>query len=45
MTKRYDTELTVDELANLPDASIDTSDIPELDEAFWARAKLVAPLV
>lgn len=43
MTKRYDTELTAKELANLPVASIDTCDIPELDDAFWASARIVAP--
>ncbi len=27
----------------MPDEEIDTSDIPELDEQFWAEAKLVLP--
>jgi uncharacterized protein (DUF4415 family) len=36
-------ELTLDELAARTDAEIDTSDIPELDDAFWARARLVQP--
>jgi uncharacterized protein (DUF4415 family) len=27
----------------LPDEKIDYSDIPELDERFWANAKLVEP--
>lgn len=43
MKKRYDRELTVEELAALPDDQIDTSDIPELDEDFWARAKVTPP--
>ena len=43
MTKRYETPLTPEELAHLPDEAIDTSDIPELDEAFWAKAKLHPP--
>lgn len=43
MTKRYDKPLTVEEMANRPDEEIDTSDIPELDAAFWDRAKITAP--
>ena len=43
MRKRYDKELTAQELATLPDEQIDTSDIPELDEAFWREAKVVEP--
>jgi len=43
MTKRYDKELSTKELAALPDAQIDTTDIPELDEAFWKKAQLVEP--
>ena len=31
------------ELAALSDESIDTSDIPELDEAFWQRASVRFP--
>jgi uncharacterized protein (DUF4415 family) len=31
------------EIANIPDARIDTSDIPELDEAFFRTARLVTP--
>lgn len=27
----------------MPDSAIDTRDIPELDDAFWSRAKLVQP--
>ena len=41
MSKRYDKPLTLEQLANLPDDQIDTSDIPELDEAFWANAKVM----
>ena len=40
MSKRYDKPLTLEQLALLPDDEIDTSDIPELDDKFWANAKL-----
>jgi len=43
MSKRYEKELSLEELAALSDDEIDTSDIPELDETFWKTAKLVAP--
>lgn len=43
MKKKYSKALTVEELSALPDDSIDTSDIPELDEAFWERARIVKP--
>lgn len=43
MKKPYTRPLSVKELAELPDESIDTSDIPELDEAFWTSAKVVQP--
>lgn len=43
MKKRYDKELSIEELAALPDDQIDTSDIPELDEEFWKRAHVVEP--
>lgn len=43
MKKRYARELTLEELAALPDDQIDTGDIPELDENFWKNAKLVEP--
>lgn len=43
MKKRYDKELSIEELAAMPDDQIDYSDIPELDEAFWKNARLVAP--
>ena len=32
------------EIANIPDEAIDTSDIPELDESFWEKAKMVKPI-
>jgi len=43
MTKRYDKELTVQQLAALADKDIDASDIPELDDAFWANARVMPP--
>ena len=43
MTKRYKKPLTPEQLAALPDSEIDTSDILELDEAFWAKAELRPP--
>ena len=43
MKKQYDKPLTAEELAVLPDSEIDYSDIPELDEDFWMRAKIAQP--
>ena len=43
MKKRYKKELSAEELAALPDAAIDTSDIPELGPAFWKSARVVMP--
>ncbi len=43
MKKRYDRELSLKELAALPDDQIDTREVPDLDEAFWKAAKLVKP--
>ena len=43
MSKRYDKPLTHEQRALLSDGDIDTSDIPELDETFWANAKLTPP--
>ncbi|KQP10616.1 MAG: BrnA antitoxin family protein [Methylobacterium sp.] len=43
MTKRYARPMTPDEIAAVPDSEIDFSDVPELDEAFWANAKLIEP--
>jgi uncharacterized protein (DUF4415 family) len=33
----------LEEIQNIPDDTIDTSDIPELDEHFWETAKMVTP--
>lgn len=33
----------IEELKALPDEKIDSSDIPELDEAFWKNAEWVEP--
>ncbi len=33
------------EIDSIPDESIDTSDIPELEDNFWEKAKLVEPIV
>lgn len=43
MKKRYDRPLTPEELAQIPDDAIDTSDIPELDATFWANATITPP--
>ena len=40
---KYDKELDSSELDAINDEDIDFSDIPELDETFWANAKLVEP--
>lgn len=34
----------LEELQNIPDEEIDTSDIPELSDRFWANAKMVTPI-
>ncbi|MGH1393883.1 MAG: BrnA antitoxin family protein [Trichormus sp.] len=34
----------LEEIQNIPDEDIDTSDIPELDAHFWENAKLVQPI-
>jgi uncharacterized protein (DUF4415 family) len=31
----------LEEINNIPDLDIDTSDIPELDDHFWQNAKMV----
>ena len=31
------------EIENLPDDTIDTSDIPELDDGFWKNAQRIIP--
>lgn len=33
----------LEEIQNIPDEEIDTSDISELDDRFWETAKMVAP--
>ncbi|THV25069.1 BrnA antitoxin family protein [Peteryoungia ipomoeae] len=43
MQKRFDKELSLEELARLGDEQIDTSDIPDLDDAFWEEAVIVEP--
>ncbi len=43
MTQRYKRELSLEELAALPDEQIDLSDSPELGAAFWKKARLVMP--
>lgn len=43
MKKQYNKALTPKELANRPDSEIDYSDIPELDEKFWAGAEVKSP--
>lgn len=41
MPRHFDKELSLEELKNLPDEDIDTSEIPELDEDFWSNAVLL----
>ena len=43
MKKRYQKELSLEELAAVDDETIDYSDIPQLDATFWKNAKLVEP--
>jgi hypothetical protein len=40
MKQPYTRELTIAELAALPDEDVDYSDIPELDETFWKNARI-----
>jgi len=40
MPQNFEKELSLEELANLPDEDIDTSEIPELDDDFWSTAVL-----
>jgi len=35
----------LEEILNIPDDAIDTSDIPELDDRFWESAKIVTPII
>ena len=39
----YDRPLAPQQIAAIKDESIDFSDIPELDEAFWKQAELIEP--
>jgi uncharacterized protein (DUF4415 family) len=34
----------LEEIQNIPDEAINTSDIPELDDDFWETAKMVTPI-
>jgi uncharacterized protein (DUF4415 family) len=34
----------LEEIQNMPDEEIDTSDIPELGDRFWETAKMVVPI-
>jgi len=34
----------LEEILNIPDDAIDTSDIPELDDRFWENAKMIVPI-
>ncbi len=34
----------LEKIQNIPDADINTSDIPELDDNFWETAKMVMPI-
>ena len=43
MVKRYEKALSAEQIADLPDSAIDTSDISKLDEAFWSNARFVQP--
>ena len=43
MSKRFDSGLSVGELADIRDEDIDLSDIPELTEEFFAKARLSWP--
>lgn len=43
MKKRYDKELSIEELVAMKDEDIDYSDIPELTEEFWKNARVIEP--
>lgn len=34
----------LEEIQNIPDEEIDTSDIPELGDRFWETVKMVVPI-
>ena len=44
MKKRFEKEMTLEELASVRDEDIDYSDIPELGDEFWKNAKLMPPI-
>ncbi|HMG46281.1 MAG TPA: hypothetical protein VK614_02325 [Allosphingosinicella sp.] len=41
--KRYDREMTSEEMKAISDADIDFSDIPEADATFWKQAQQSRP--
>lgn len=43
MSRKHDRPMTIAEIASVRDEDIDFSDIPELDETFWAQATRVEP--
>lgn len=43
MSRTHDRPMTTAEIASARDEDIDFSDIPELDEAFWAKAARIEP--
>ena len=43
MSKRYEKPLTLDELANVDEKDIDVSEMPELGDEFWSKARIVGP--
>lgn len=43
MKRPYDRELTTEELLRLKDEEFDYSDIPEPDDGFWAKARIIMP--
>ncbi|MDX3930137.1 MAG: BrnA antitoxin family protein [Shinella sp.] len=43
MPKHYEKEMSLEELRYLQDQEIDTSDIPDMEETFGAKADVVEP--
>lgn len=43
MKPAYNKELSLEEIATMPDEKIDYSDITELDASFWDDAKIIFP--
>lgn len=41
--RRYEKPLTPERIDSIEDREIDFSDIPELDDGFWKRTKLLQP--